>query len=44
MKVIELDSSASLEDPPVAFGDLMYDAYTHSGIGRMYKLGFRYGF
>ena len=30
------------EEPPVAFGDLMYDAYTHSGIGRMYKLGFRY--
>jgi outer membrane receptor protein involved in Fe transport len=32
------------EEPPLAFGDLMYDAYTHNAIGRMVKLGFRYGF
>jgi outer membrane receptor protein involved in Fe transport len=32
------------EEPPEAFGDLMYDGYTHNAIGRMIKVGFRYGF
>jgi iron complex outermembrane receptor protein len=30
------------EDPPVAFGDLMYDGYTHNALGRMFKVGFKY--
>ncbi|MBQ73904.1 MAG: TonB-dependent receptor [Gammaproteobacteria bacterium] len=32
------------EEPPLAYGDLMYDAYTHNGIGRMIKVGMKYGF
>ncbi|MDK1024818.1 MAG: TonB-dependent receptor [Gammaproteobacteria bacterium] len=36
--------NATDEEPPVAYGDLMYDAYTHNALGRMFKLGFRYGF
>lgn len=32
------------EEPPVAYGDLMYDGYTHSALGRMIKLGFRKDF
>jgi outer membrane receptor protein involved in Fe transport len=32
------------EEPPRAFSDLMYDGYTHNAMGRMYKIGFRYGF
>ncbi len=36
--------NATDEDPPVAYGDLMYDGYTHNALGRMYKVGFRYGF
>ena len=32
------------EDPPVAYGDLMYDGYTHSSMGRMLKIGFRKDF
>lgn len=30
------------EDPPLAFGDLMYDSYTHNSLGRVFKLGLRY--
>lgn len=36
--------NATDEDPPIAYGDLMYDGYTHNALGRMIKLGFRYGF
>ena len=32
------------EEPPLAYGDLMYDAYTHNPLGRMFKVGFRYSF
>ncbi|MBT5053847.1 MAG: hypothetical protein HOM69_11540, partial [Gammaproteobacteria bacterium] len=32
------------EEPPIAYGDLMYDGYTHNSIGRIIKLGFKYGF
>ena len=30
------------EEPPVAYGDLMYDGYTHNALGRMFKVGFKY--
>ncbi len=30
------------EEPPIAYGDLMYDGYTHNALGRMYKVGFKY--
>lgn len=30
------------EEPPIAYGDLMYDGYTHNAIGRMIKVGFKY--
>lgn len=36
--------NATDEEPPIAYGDLMYDGYTHNALGRMVKLGFRYGF
>ena len=32
------------EDPPYAGEDLGYDAYTHSPLGRIFKLGFTYSF
>ena len=32
------------EDPPRAYGDLMYDGYTHNPLGRLFKVGFKYGF
>ena len=32
------------EEPPVAYSDLMYDGYTHNALGRMFKVGVRYGF
>jgi iron complex outermembrane receptor protein len=34
--------NATDEDPPVAYGDLMYDAYSHNPLGRMLKVGFKY--
>lgn len=34
--------NATDEDPPVAYGDLMYDAYTHNPLGRVFKVGFKY--
>lgn len=34
--------NATDEEPPVAFGDLMYDGYTHNALGRMFKVGFKY--
>jgi hypothetical protein len=32
------------EDPLRAYGDLMYDGYTHNPLGRLFKVGFKYGF
>ena len=26
-----------------AYGDLMYDGYTHNPLGRLFKVGFKYG-
>ena len=34
--------NATDEDPPLAYGDLMYDAYSHNPLGRMLKVGFKY--
>jgi len=30
------------EDPPLAPHELAYDAYTHSPLGRILKVGFKY--
>ena len=34
--------NATDEEPPKAYGDLNYDAYTHNPLGRMLKVGFKY--
>ena len=34
--------NATDEEPPTAYGDLMYDAYSHSPLGRVFKVGFKY--
>lgn len=31
--------NATDEEPPLVYGDLMYDAYSHNGLGRLVKLG-----
>ena len=36
--------NAGDEMPPVAYGDLMYDAYNHNPLGRIIKAGFKYNF
>ena len=36
--------NAADQDPPLAYGDLMYDAYNHSPLGRIVKGGFKYRF
>jgi hypothetical protein len=36
--------NAADEVPPIAFGDLMYDAYNHNPLGRIIKAGFKYAF
>ena len=36
--------NAADEEPPIAFGDLMYDAYNHNPLGRIIKAGFKYAF
>ena len=36
--------NAADEEPPIAFGDLMYDAYNHTPLGRIIKAGFKYAF
>lgn len=36
--------NAGDQDPPLAYGDLMYDAYNHSPLGRVVKGGFKYRF
>ena len=36
--------NAGDEEPPIAYGDLMYDAYNHNPLGRIIKAGFKYNF
>ena len=36
--------NAGDQDPPLAYGDLMYDSYNHSPLGRIIKGGFKYRF
>ena len=36
--------NAADEEPPIAYGDLMYDAYNHNPLGRIIKAGFKYAF
>lgn len=36
--------NAGDEEPPIAYGDLMYDAYNHNPLGRILKAGFKYAF
>lgn len=36
--------NAGDQDPPLAYGDLMYDSFNHSALGRIIKGGFKYRF